>query len=120
MFQENLNNEKMKKNSQKEKMEKKKESLKEILSQLGDTLDIQSIHKFINDEIRTSRKKLLKKDLIEMEKEYFPRLLEIHKNIKEVIGEEEAKIGKEELEKILIKSEEMLAKELAHNIQKKF
>ena len=55
-----------------------------------------------------------------MEKEYFPRLLEIHKNIKEVIGEEEAKIGKEELEKILIKSEEMLAKELAHNIQKKF
>ena len=120
MFQENLNNEKMKKNSQKEKMEKKKETLKEILSQLGDTLDIQPIHKFINDESRTSRKKLLKKDLIEMEKEYFPRLLEIHKNIKEVIGEEEAKIGKEELEKILIKSEEMLAKELAHNIQKKF
>ena len=118
IFQENLNNEKMKKNSQKEKIEKKKEFLKGILVQLGDALDIQPIHKFINDESKINRKQLMKKDLIEMQKDYFPKLEEINQNLKEVNGEEEEKIekiGKDELEQILIKSEDILLKEISHN-----
>ena len=118
IYQENLNNEKMKKNSQKEKIEKKKEFLKGILVQLGDALDIQPIHKFINDEGKINRKKLIKKDLIEKQKEYFPKLEEINQNLKEINGEEEEKIekiGKDELEQILIKSEDILLKEISHN-----
>ena len=117
LYQENLNSEKMKNISQREKIEKKKESLKEILGQLGDTLDIEPIHQYINEESKINRKKLIKKDLIEMQREYFPKLDEIKKNIKEVIGNEEEKknVEKDELEICLIKAEDKLSKEIAHN-----
>ena len=115
-FKEDLDNEKKRKISQREKMEKKKESLKEILEQIGETLDIEPIHKYINDESKLNRKKGIKKDMFEIQKEYFPKFEEINKNIKIVISqEEEKKIEKDELEYCLIKAQDMLSKEIAHN-----
>ena len=124
LFQENLNSEKLKNISQREKIEKKKESLKEILGQLGDTLDIEPIHNYINEESKINRKKLIKKDLIEMQKEYFPKFDEINNNIKEVMGDEKEKkiVKKDELELCLIKAQDKIAKEIAHHniISKKY
>ena len=119
IFQENLNNEQKKKISQREKIEKKLENLREILDYLGDTLNIDPIHQYINDESKMNRKKLIKKDMIEIQKEYFPKLDEVNQNIKEVIGEEEQKenlqIEKDELEYELIKTQDEIAKHIVHN-----
>ena len=121
IFQENLDKEKKRKITQKEKMEKKKESLKEILGKLGETLDIEPIHNYINEESKINRKKLIKKDFIEMQKEYFPKLDEVNQDIKEVIGDEKEKMSKEQLEECIINSEETLSKELVRtNFPKKY
>jgi hypothetical protein len=113
----NLEKEKRKKNTQKEKMERKKESLKEILGELGETLEIEPIHHYINEESKSkiNRKKLIKKDLIELQKEYFPKFDEVSQNMKEIIGEENPKIARDKLEECIINSEEALSKELVHN-----
>ena len=57
--------------------------------------------------------------MIEIQKEYFPKLDEVNQNIKEVIGEEEQKenlqIEKDELEYELIKTQDEIAKHIVHN-----
>ena len=117
IFQENLNNEQKRKISQRENLEKKKEFLKEILGKLGDTLDIEPIHKYINDKSKLNRKKLIKKDLIEIQKEYFPKLDEINQNMKAMKGEEEKEksIEKDDLEYKLIKAQDAISKHIVHN-----
>ena len=111
---ENLKEEQMKKISIKEKIEKKRENLKELLNKLGDTLEVEPIHKFINDKNVTKRKSI-KNDLIKMQKEYFPMLDEVNKDIKEIICEETDKMTNDELEENIIRLEELLSKEMAHN-----
>jgi hypothetical protein len=113
-FKENLKEEQMKKISIKEKIEKKRENLKELLNKLGDTLEVEPIHKFINDKNVTKRKSI-KNDLIKMQKEYFPMLDEVNKDIKEIICEEKDKMTNDELEENIIRLEELLSKEMAHN-----
>lgn len=113
-FKENLNEEQLKKITLKEKIEKKRENLKELLNKLGETLEVEPIHKFINDKNVTKRKSI-RNDLMEMQKQYFPKLDEINKDIKEVICEETDKMTNDEIEENIIKLEELLSKELAHN-----
>ena len=113
-FKENLNNEQMKKISIKEKIEKKRENLKELLNKLGETLEVEAIHKFINDKNVTKRKSI-RDDLMKMQKEYFPKLDEVNKEIKEVICEGTDKMTNDEIEENIIRLEELLSKELAHN-----
>jgi hypothetical protein len=113
-FKENLNNEQMKKISIKEKIEKKRENLKDILNKLGETLEVEAIHKFINDKNVTKRKSI-RDDLMKMQKEYFPKLDEVNKEIKEVICEGTDKMTNDEIEENIIRLEELLSKELAHN-----
>ena len=115
-FHENLNDEKREKISQKEKLEKKKENLREILEQLRGSLDLETIHNFIYNRVQSGKSRINQKDLIEMEKEYFPQLVDLKEKIKEIINDdEEEKISKEELELYLIKAGESLTKELSHN-----
>lgn len=113
-FKENLNDEQLKKISIKEKIEKKRENLKELLNKLGETLEVEPIHKFINDKNVTKRK-TIRNDLMKMQKEYFPMLDEVNKDIKEVICEETEKMTNDEIEENIIRLEELLSKELAHN-----
>lgn len=113
-FKENLNNEQMKKISIKEKIEKKRENLKDILNKLGETLEVEAIHKFINDKNVTKRKSI-RDDLMKMQKEYFPKLDEVNKEIKEVICDGTDKMTNDEIEENIIRLEELLSKELAHN-----
>jgi hypothetical protein len=113
-FKENLKEEQMKKISIKEKIEKKRENLKELLNKLGDTLEVEPIHNFINDKNVTKRKSI-RNDLIKMQKEYFPMLDEVNKDIKEIICEEKDKMTNDELEENIIRLEELLSKEMAHN-----
>ena len=113
-FKENLNDEQLKKISIKEKIEKKRENLKELLNKLGETLEVEPIHKFINDKNVTKRK-TIRNDLMKMQKEYFPMLDEVNKDIKEVICEETENMTNDEIEENIIRLEELLSKELAHN-----
>ena len=113
-FKENLNDEQLKKISIKEKIDKKRENLKELLNKLGETLEVEPIHKFINDKNVTKRK-TIRNDLMKMQKEYFPMLDEVNKDIKEVICEETEKMTNDEIEENIIRLEELLSKELAHN-----
>ena len=115
LFKQNLDKEKRKKNTIKEKMERKKESLKEILGQLGETLDVEPIQNYISEESKINRKKLLTKDLIELQKEYFPKFDEVSQKIKENIGIENKNISRDKLEECIINSEEALSKELIQN-----
>jgi hypothetical protein len=115
IFQDNLNKKKNKEFSEKERLEKKKESLKNILDQLGSTLDIEPVHKYIIDESKTNRIVSKKKELFEKQKEYFPVLDEVKQKIDEVMGEEDLKMNNEELEECILKKEEMILKEIAHN-----
>lgn len=115
IFQYNLNKEKNKKYSEKEKLEKKKESLKYILEQLGSTLDIEPVHKFIIDESNNIRVGPGQKDLSEKQKEYFPKLDEVKQKINEIMGEKDINMSNEELEECILKNEEMILKEVAHN-----
>ena len=113
-FKENLNEEQLKKISIKEKIEKKRENLKELLNKLGETLEVESIHKFINDR-NVDKRKSIRNDLMEMQKEYFPKLDEVNKDIKEIMCEETDKMTNDEIEDNIIRLEELLSKELAHN-----
>ena len=113
-FKENLNEEQLKKISIKEKIEKKRENLKELLNKLGETLEVESIHKYINDR-NVDKRKSIRNDLMEMQKEYFPKLDEVNKDIKEIMCEETDKMTNDEIEDNIIRLEELLSKELAHN-----
>ena len=113
-FKENLNEEQLKKISVKEKIEKKRENLKDLLNKLGETLEVEPIHKFINDKNVTKRKSI-RNDLIEIQKQYFPILDEVNKDMKEIICGETDKMTYDEIEENIIRLEEILSKELAHN-----
>ena len=52
---------------------------------------------------------------MKMQKEYFPKLDEVNKEIKEVICDGTDKMTNDEIEENIIRLEDLLSKELAHN-----
>ena len=115
IFKENLNLDKIKKMSKKEKINKKGESLRDLTEKLGETLQVEHIHKFINDRSKTKRTKSIKKDFFELQKKYFPKLIELEQSINKEIGEEKEKETNDKIEKYIIKLEDILSKDFAHN-----
>ena len=99
-------------------MKEKKESLRNVLDLLKNTLDIEPIHEYINDKVKFRNR--IKSDLNEDRIKYFSQFEEISKKVEEINKDREDMTEVDNNLKNIIETRELLYKDLGHNSHFKY
>ena len=118
LFNRKVSFRKEEKKTDKLTMKEKKESLRNVLDLLKNTLDIEPIHDYINDKVKFRNR--ITRDLNEDRIKYFSQLEEIPKKLEEINKDRDDMTEVDNNLKNIIETQELLSRDLGHYSHFKF